>query len=1337
MTKSSERQHTASHKSVSRGPRPTRLNGQTSHAVAKDQSSTDEIRPMEREIVRFRALDRDRSVLPIGCRGVLDECFKQPGHARPADNIVRCLEIEIICDVASVGRAGPLARLGEHFRPHIVQFAHLPEDRTRRIQLQFRAMIQEYRTKRDAASTRPAAPDSSGVMNKAFSIILLLALAASAVAQGSQPAKASAKKITRKSFASVKKPKPELAPDDPEADRKRFDEALAASTTAEKARLLREFLNKFPESELREEAFTYLITARAVVGNELVQGGDVAAGTASFKLAVEEAPTPIPDRMFSDVILKIPGSLFYGNQRPAAMELAQLIEKKVAANPKQLLAMAAFYLGIENGAEAKRVAETVIAADPGSAGGYQALGLAHRLNFDLEESSKAYAKAAELDATSVPARRSLAEMHRALGKPEAAATLYREIVSANENDAVARQGLVLSLFDSGQQKEAEAELGKLLQSDPRNFSLLTGVAYWYAANEQADKAVEYAQKAVDVEPRYIWGHIVLARGLMKQNKPVDAERALLRARQYGNFPTLDYEIASARFQAGLYREAVEELQKSFSLKNGLLGTKLGGRIYKEEKSFQDLVAYERKASLLQPLAADRLENSEKLRLLFELTRKVDQVADESELVALADEFVNGTDRMKLHRQLYVANLFLQKGIALPKVAELVKASMGNVDAGLEVSAPGAAIMASELYESRAIAFARNEVVIIPEVPRQTLSAIVRGRIEELAGWTLYQQKKYPDAIVRLRRAVSVLPDKSAWWRGSMWRLGAALEADGKDKEALDSYIQSYVTDRPSPIRYGAIEALYRRINGNTDGLEEKIGPNPLVASSDARPLERPIPPPPHVDTSAPPPERTPQGAVPAAVNSEQTVKFPRHVPAQPISLGSGQTDLTSDRKSEISAEAITPVTAEAAPPQAEPKTGDPTVEKIKQETALPAKDDRTDAAAGRTSGDISTPPTVPVAKAEPEPEDIVLPKATEKLPAETEIPSGPVKNVNSDAPVPAATDLPVNKEPEPVRKESEPVVGDRTGVKETDVQPPPTDVPVLSDEPPAAVKKTYETGTEKKPGDPPPLTNPVEDTAGKETPPEPQPARITSVDRKTETVNAEPPAVSETRAEDSSDKPAADAGKKETPISDPPAAAETPTDRPTIDRPKTDPPEAPADRAARSGSVSDRSEGRTEKRPLVIINDPFKPKAAPANPNKLFEPVIIKIPGAQKSADTAAAVVTTDNIAASEATGRRRVIAGKEITSDQQCSIDVSHESIMLLSGGGSLGLRVTVNGGDPKEVTASSSSPRDIEVRPEPTIDSVGRRFYVIKSVSDRAGIFQVNFESPCGKREVPVHVR
>ncbi|MEK7855379.1 MAG: hypothetical protein AAB288_04765, partial [Acidobacteriota bacterium] len=249
------------------------------------------------------------------------------------------------------------------------------------------------------------------------------------------------------------------------------------------------------------------------------------------------------------------------------------------------------------------------------------------------------------------------------------------------------------------------------------------------------------------------------------------------------------------------------------------------------------LSYERRASILEPAAADDADTTTKLRILFEMTKKIGDSPDESEMIALADEFVKGDDKMKLHRQLHAADLLLQKNIAVSKAAELVKAAVGNADAGLDVSAPGAAVMASELYESRTVAFARNEIVLIPEVPRPMLSAILRGRIEELAGWSFYQQKNYPAAIIRLKRAVSVMPEKSAWWRASMWRLGSALEANGNDKEALETYIQSYKIDRPSGIRYGIIESLYQKVNGKRDGLEEIIGPNPMPTVALAKPQE--------------------------------------------------------------------------------------------------------------------------------------------------------------------------------------------------------------------------------------------------------------------------------------------------------------------------------------------------------------------------------------------------------------------------------------------------------------------------------------------------------------------
>ena len=47
------------------------------------------------------------------------------------------------------------------------------------------------------------------------------------------------------------------------------------------------------------------------------------------------------------------------------------------------------------------------------------------------------------------------------------------------------------------------------------------------------------------------------------------------------------------------------------------------------------------------------------------------------------------------------------------------------------------------------------------IRRNVLSNILRGRIEDLAGWALFVGGDAQEAVVRLRRAVSVLPETSS------------------------------------------------------------------------------------------------------------------------------------------------------------------------------------------------------------------------------------------------------------------------------------------------------------------------------------------------------------------------------------------------------------------------------------------------------------------------------------------------------------------------------------------------------------------------------------------------
>ena len=635
----------------------------------------------------------------------------------------------------------------------------------------------------------------------------------------------------RKAGAAKAKPNPTPTPV-PLSEKEQFDKASKHELAVDRVAALDKFLVDFPQSENRPAAAELLASSRILIAEEMVLSNKAAEAVAIYKKVINDYPGPFPAELYTDSISKIPQTLFFRGQRAAAVELATLIEGKVESDAGRLLEIANFYLRIENGNEAMRVAAKAAAKDPSSGAVYRTIALAHRINFDLELSADSYAKSLELDPDSVTAKRGLAEMKRALGKSDEAVILYRDLLSKNASDVQSSNGLILALFESNKRAEAEAELAKSLEKAPNNFSLMAGAAYWYASRGAGDRAVDLAQKALNIEPRYIWSHIALARGLIKQGKPVAAEQVLIRARAHATFPTLEYELASARMEAGFFREAVDDLAKHFSLTDDGVKTRLGGRIARTEKNLAELAAAERRASIFAHDGPDTADDAERLRglLLFDEELQESEPRAES-LEKAADVFTGGTDKMRFHRQIYAASEMLKRRVALPKVLELTNAATGNSDAALEVSDPVAAVMADELYDARQAAFRKNDFLLVPDVPRAKISAILRERIEEIAGWALYQQGSFADATVRLRRAVNVAPTKSAWWRSSMWRLGAALSADGKDAEALNAYIESYKDDKPDFAKYAIVETLYRKINGSVDGLEAKIGRERVVASS--------------------------------------------------------------------------------------------------------------------------------------------------------------------------------------------------------------------------------------------------------------------------------------------------------------------------------------------------------------------------------------------------------------------------------------------------------------------------------------------------------------------------
>jgi uncharacterized membrane protein YgcG/tetratricopeptide (TPR) repeat protein len=629
------------------------------------------------------------------------------------------------------------------------------------------------------------------------------------------------------------------SPDDDEVD---LTETLPADKRID---ALKAFLQTHPRSPARRRATELIVVARATLGDQKLQAGDVPGGLEMFRLAIAETPAEMTDNLYNDVVSKVPVNLILRGQRAAAIESAHAIEALVRLNPRRLLALASFYLALEDVAEATRIAEFAVKVAPDLAAAHQALGSARHIGLLLDDAAAEYARALELDSKLLAARRGLADLKRAAGKSQEAEALYRELLLANPKDNAARTGLILSLFDLGKKDEAEAELAATLKEDERNILLLTGAAYWYAAHNQAARALELGQKAVDIEPRYTWAQIAMARGLVASKRPLEAERALRFVRKYGRFPTLDYELATVLAALGLYDEAVAELSRSFTLKNGEIETKLAGRVLTRAAGFTELLARERQASIFQATAADSEANSKTLKALMAFTEVINppagQTINEAEAIAAGQEFIGGDDTMRAYRQTYVASRLLKRRLALSNVIELSQAAMLGVEAAIDVPAATVAVQADDMKEIRATAISVGGTPSVQEAPRYALSALLRGRIEDQIGWALFNQDKKEEAITHLRLAVGVLPERTPIWRDALWHLGAALEAEGKSQQALLYYMKNYVTGLPDPIHRAVIEALYRKVNGSLDGLDEKIGPSPFATAPASAPTPAPAP----------------------------------------------------------------------------------------------------------------------------------------------------------------------------------------------------------------------------------------------------------------------------------------------------------------------------------------------------------------------------------------------------------------------------------------------------------------------------------------------------------------
>lgn len=689
---------------------------------------------------------------------------------------------------------------------------------------------------------------------------------------------------------------------------------------------LKEFLADYPNSKSKPRAIELLISSYAGLGDQKLKNGDTAGGIEQLMLAINEAPTDVSDKLFSGVVSQIPLNLFFRGQRDAAIEAAEKIETKFGADPKHSLALAGFYLGIEDGVDAVRLASAAVKLTPDLAEAHYVLARGLHISLRLDEAATEYKRALELDPTSKKGpRRSLADLYRGAGKSEEALGLYREQLKIEPSDKAARAGLVLSLFDLGQFDEGNRELAAALQEDPRNLALLTGAAYWFAAHNEADRSLELARKAVQLEPRYTWSQVALARALISTRNPMEAERALRFARQYGNFPTLDYELASVLSAAGLYEEASEVLLQSFNFKDDRIEARLAGRITAQEPDFIQLLAPERRAAIFQFAAADNKDDAAILKALLAFATVMNQPSDggkldEAIVTRAAKEFASGTDDMRVYRQLYAAGVLIRKGVSLQTAYELTEAARSGIESALGVPAATVAAQAEELRDIRARDIAKGSTPDVPEASRSVISSLLRGRIEDSAGWALYNQAKTEQAIEHLKLAAGIIPEGTPLWRSSLWHLGAALDEVGNKTDALGYYIKSYNAGDPDPARRTVIEQLYRKINGSLEGLNERISATQVSESTSLPSSIASVDKPPAVETRSPSPVEPQATASPESSPTPASAFVPRAV--EPVPRASPEASPAETQPSPTPSPAVdSPVQSPAASPEPSPRAG--------------------------------------------------------------------------------------------------------------------------------------------------------------------------------------------------------------------------------------------------------------------------------------------------------------------------------------------------------------------------------------------------------------------------------
>jgi tetratricopeptide (TPR) repeat protein len=607
---------------------------------------------------------------------------------------------------------------------------------------------------------------------------------------------------------------------------------------------LRKLLEPGDPSEKIQAAREAVVRRWAQLAESAIGQGDVERGIENFRRAVSATPERGAGRLFDEVVIRIPFALSTRGYRNEAVGVAREIEKRFAQDPLKLAALGEFYMTIEATGEAIRALEAALKLAGDDAKIDRLLGAAYRMGLRLDDAIARYRLATSLDANDKRAYYDLANLYRAQGDYASAIELYRKQLEIAPNHSSSYKGLALAYLAQGDEERMTAALNKardLRGSDEEitgDVYLQTQLAFLYLAQNKIKEAQQAGAAAMLVEPRYSWARIAAAEVDLANRKYFDAERNLIAARSYANFPTLYFTLGKLYLIVEDFDGALEQFSKAFDYSpQGRFTAKLGGVFDARADNLKELLAREHQAAIFlanPPTKDETFKTAEGLVRFNAGLRAIKAMMNSSskgetgdglkdspenaearrgqikELERAALDFIEAESSRRSFRMLSVAEKLAQAGVSTDLAVDLAEQALGLAQVATE---PEGALREYPNYD------------------RNGRLAIFRGRALSAKGWALFKADKNREAAAILTESTQAY-GSLAEGRGALRRLATVKETQGELKEALDLYITGYEAPAPGSgvdVNRAVIESLYRKINGSLDGLD-KLFQTPRAAS---------------------------------------------------------------------------------------------------------------------------------------------------------------------------------------------------------------------------------------------------------------------------------------------------------------------------------------------------------------------------------------------------------------------------------------------------------------------------------------------------------------------------